>query len=127
MTTAFRPRLDMMHVDERRVVAARHTATVSIAREHGATQRGRDALLRARARMSVPSGDWGCAAGAIAHSLALHTHVGVVRPLVASGARVTARLDADARVLIRRWELGEVLRVAGGHADNRRIDRHQLT
>ena len=45
----------MVRVDERRVGAARHAATVSIAREHGATQRRRDALLRARARMSVSS------------------------------------------------------------------------
>jgi hypothetical protein len=44
VATAFGARLDMVHVDERRVGAARHRASVSIAREHGAPQRGRDAL-----------------------------------------------------------------------------------
>jgi hypothetical protein len=46
---------DMMHVDERRVSAAGHAAAVSIAREHGATQRRPDALLGAQARLSVSS------------------------------------------------------------------------
>jgi hypothetical protein len=46
----------VVHVDERRVRTARHAASVSIACERGATQRRRDALLRAGARMSVRSG-----------------------------------------------------------------------
>ena len=53
MPTPFGPRLNMVHVDECRMGAARHAATVSIAGEHGATQRRRDALLGARARMRV--------------------------------------------------------------------------
>ena len=56
MTTAFGARLHMVHIDERRVGAARHAATVSIAREHRPSQRRWDALLRARAGMSVSSG-----------------------------------------------------------------------
>jgi hypothetical protein len=55
VATAFGTRLDMVHVDEGRVGAARHGASMSIAGEHGAPPRRRDALSGA-ARTDVGAG-----------------------------------------------------------------------
>jgi hypothetical protein len=79
VATAFGARLDMVHVDERRVGAARHRASVSIAREHGAPQRGRDTLPGA-ARTDLGAGGSlrPGRVGRVALWPALGAHVGVV-------------------------------------------------
>jgi hypothetical protein len=82
MATAFCAWLHVVHVDEGRVGAARHRAAVSIAREHGAPQRRRDALSGA-ARTDVGAGGslrWGRVGrdGCIALSPDHRAHVGVV-------------------------------------------------
>ena len=64
VAAAFGAGLDMVDVDERRVGAARGATAALVAREHGATQRRRDALFGARERPIIGA------------------HVGVVRPLI---------------------------------------------
>jgi hypothetical protein len=85
VATAFGAGLDMVHVDERCVRAARDRASVSIAREHSAPQRGRDALPgAARTDLGVGGSLWRGRVGRVdcigrlALSSALGAHVGAV-------------------------------------------------
>lgn len=141
VAAAFGARLDMVHVDEGRVMAARDAAAALIARKHGASQRGRDALLGARARTgvggigsvgsigSVGLLRWRCVRGGLVLAAARRAHVDLVRIL-------TGRTSVDAGVLIgspdlsnARHEgqaLAQVLHIARGHVDDRRIDGHEL-
>ena len=79
IATAFCAWPHVVHVDEGRVGASRHRAAASIAREHGASQRRRDALsgaARTDVGGSLRRGRVGRDGGGL--SPALRVHVGVV-------------------------------------------------
>ena len=123
VATAFCARLDVMHVDERRVRAARGAATVLVAGEHGPAQGRWGALLGAGA------GAGGCAGSARPRGRALTSDASCT--FVAASVGMPPRLSASASGVAfslppaaRRPAAGatEVLRVAGGHLDDRRVD-----
>lgn len=95
VVAAFGAWMNMVHVDEHRVVAARNAAAVFVAREHGTSQRGRDAFLGARPRTGV---------GGVG-SVGLLRRSGVRGRLVPATARrahagLARGLTVEARVLI---------------------------